>query len=129
MATLLREPENVHDPNAVAVIIEPFGRVGYIRQEIASRFAPLIDATAPVAVRCPAQLRGGSAAAPSLGVVLDSALATGAILSHYDPNHQPDYDCIGEYWQRKHANEAFVAETDGGASVGVENRRDALKDA
>jgi hypothetical protein len=44
-------------------------------------------------------------------VVLDSALATGARLSHYDPNHKPDYDRIAEYHKRKRANEVFVAET------------------
>src|SRR5476651_1247191 len=100
MATLVREPDNVYDANAVAVVIDPFGTVGYIRREIAQRFAPLIDAAAPVPVRCPAQLRGGSPAAPSIGIVLDSALAIGAILSHYDPNHKPDYDRIAEYWQQ-----------------------------
>ena len=111
MATLAREPQNTYDANAVAVVIEPFGTVGYISREIARKFAPLIDAAAPTPVRCPAQLRGGSQEKPSLGVVLDSALATGARLSHYDPNHTPDYDRCAEYHERRRANEAFIAET------------------
>jgi hypothetical protein len=74
-ATLVREPQNAYDPNAVAVVIEPFGTVGYIGREVARKFAPIIDAAAPTPVQCPAQLRGGSPAKPFVGVVLDSALA------------------------------------------------------
>jgi hypothetical protein len=35
VANLVREPQNAYDPNAVAVVIEPFGTVGYIGREVA----------------------------------------------------------------------------------------------
>ena len=108
---LLSGSRRMRDASAVAVVIEPFGTVGYISREIARKFAPIIDAAAPTPVRCPAQLRGGSQEKPSLGVVLDSALATGARLSHYDPNHTPEYERCAEYHERRRANEAFIAET------------------
>jgi hypothetical protein len=108
MATLVREPQNTYDTNAIAVLIDPFGTVGYIAREIARRMAPIIDAAAPTPVRCPAQLRGGSPTKPSIGVVLDSALATGARLSRYDPNHTPDYDRCAEYHEQRRANEVLI---------------------
>jgi len=37
---------------------------------------------------------------------VDSALATGTRLSHYDPNHTPDYDRCAEYHERRRAKQS-----------------------
>jgi HIRAN domain-containing protein len=111
MASLVPEPDNAYDPNAVAVVIEPFGRVGYIAREIAKRYSPILRKAEPTVTTCPAQLRGGSVSKPSIGVVLDVARAQGVRLSSYDSEHRPDYDAIAKYHALRKANESFIAQT------------------
>jgi len=41
--TLTREPGNVHDPDAVAVIHPRLGRMGYIKRSLTAWLAPIID--------------------------------------------------------------------------------------
>jgi len=41
--TLLREPENKHDPNAIKIVV-PQGEIGYIKRDEAKLMAPLLDA-------------------------------------------------------------------------------------
>ena len=41
-ATLVAEPSNEFDPNAVAVIIAPFGKVGYVPKAAAERFQKIV---------------------------------------------------------------------------------------
>lgn len=42
-ARLVRDPGNVHDPNAVAVEVEGAGHVGYIEARMAAKLAPAMD--------------------------------------------------------------------------------------
>lgn len=46
-AILVREPDNQHDPNAVAVHVpalgDEWGHIGYIMREVAVRLAPELD--------------------------------------------------------------------------------------
>ena len=79
-ATLIAEPSNEFDPNAVAVIIAPFGRVGYVPKAAAERFQKIVSA-ARQPVHCQATLRGGTSEKPLIGVVLDTTRSTGARLS------------------------------------------------
>lgn len=41
-ATLLREPDNAHDPNAVAVLLSG-SPVGHVPADLARRLAPMLD--------------------------------------------------------------------------------------
>jgi hypothetical protein len=41
--TLIREPENPHDPNAIKVTVAGVVFLGYLPREIAAELAPLID--------------------------------------------------------------------------------------
>lgn len=43
MVTLVREPNNQHDGNAIAVETESFGRLGYIKRYVAKILAPIMD--------------------------------------------------------------------------------------
>lgn len=43
MVTLIREPNNQHDENAIAAETESFGRLGYIKRSVAKILAPIID--------------------------------------------------------------------------------------
>ncbi|NUO10458.1 MAG: HIRAN domain-containing protein [Candidatus Brocadia sp.] len=43
MAALVREPDNQHDENAIAVETESFGRLGYIKRSVAKILAPIMD--------------------------------------------------------------------------------------
>ena len=67
-ATLVAEPSNEFDPNAVAVIIAPFGKVGYVPEVVAERFQKIVIA-ARQPVHCQAKLRGGTSEKPLIGVV------------------------------------------------------------
>ena len=55
-ASLIPEPDNPYDPNAVKVAIDPFGTVGYLARESARRYGSLIAAAKSTAVRCPCKL-------------------------------------------------------------------------
>lgn len=43
MVELVREPDNQHDENAIAVETESFGRLGYIKHSVAKTLAPIMD--------------------------------------------------------------------------------------
>jgi len=109
-ASLVAEPANAYDANAVAVAIEPFGKVGYLPRDIAKRYSPLLVAAGGIA-RCPVQLRGGTGSKPSIGVVLDAARVEGPPLLDYDPERPMDYDGIAQYHKLRDMNRQFVAET------------------
>jgi hypothetical protein len=44
---LRRDPDNPHDPNAIAVHAQGGGQVGWVPRELAAELAPRIDAGAP----------------------------------------------------------------------------------
>jgi HIRAN domain. len=68
-ASLVAEPSNPFDPNAVKVTTEDGTTIGYLAREMAATFQKRL-LRQPTVVRCPAQLRGGSDG-ESIGVVLD----------------------------------------------------------
>lgn len=104
-ATLIAEPSNTFDPNAVAVIISPFGRVGYVPKAVAERFRKIVTA-AKQPVHCQAQLRGGTPEKPLIGVVLDTTRSTGARLSMYAADNEQHLD---EYWTIRRASDELAA--------------------
>lgn len=111
LASLVPEPDNPYDSSAVAVLIDPFGKVGYLAREVAARHHATIVAAQPTIVTCPAQLRGGTEGRPSIGVVIDAARAVGAHLTAYDPDHRMDYEANAQYHKMRDANTIFVDET------------------
>jgi hypothetical protein len=71
---LLPEPNNKHDPRAVAVHAEQGGIIGYLSREDAARYQPMIIAmkkTNGHYPSCMAVLTGGYGEKRSIGVVLD----------------------------------------------------------
>ena len=68
-ATLVPEPANPFDPNAVAVYIEGMV-VGYIPRSHARKYHRRL-ATLPKPLRCPAKVIGGTPDKPHFGVLLD----------------------------------------------------------
>jgi len=56
LASLVAEPTNPYDPNAVRVDLEPLGTIGYLARESAKRYGPMISAALPTSVRCPAKI-------------------------------------------------------------------------
>jgi hypothetical protein len=103
-ATLVAEPSNEFDPHAVGVIIEPFGKVGYVPKAAAERFQKIVTA-ARQPVHCQAKLRGGTSEKPLIGVVLDTTRSTGARLSMYSVDKQQ----LDEYWTIRRAGDEFSA--------------------
>ncbi len=72
VAGLVREPQNKHDTNAVAVYIA--GRqVGYLKREDAAAYQPVLQHLAQMKQlgACNAVIIGGRSDAPSYGVRLD----------------------------------------------------------
>ncbi len=104
-ATLVAEPSNEFDPNAVAVIIAPFGKVGYVPKVAAERFQTIVRA-ARQPVHCQARLRGGTSEKPLIGVVLDTTRSTGARLSMYAVDNRQQLD---EYWSIRRASDELSA--------------------
>lgn len=70
-ATLLPEPDNVYDSNAVAVLVDG-EHVGYLPREVAKSYHTVL-ARQSAFVTCPAKLTGGRSAHPAIGIVLDFA--------------------------------------------------------
>lgn len=71
-AVLLREPDNPHDPEAIAVHAQGGGLLGYLKREDARRYAQVfqsLDKRGFTAAACPAMLMGDGGA-KSYGVVL-----------------------------------------------------------
>jgi hypothetical protein len=125
-ATLVAEPSNAFDPNAVAVIISPFGKVGYVPKGAAERFQKIASA-AKQAVHCQAKLRGGTPEKPLIGVVLDTTRSTGARLSMYAADNKQQLD---EYWTTRRASDEHSAAAKASEGVNpdraVEQYRQAL---
>lgn len=104
------------DPDPVAVIIEPFGIVGYLNRDMGPAYAPRIRERG-AALICVAQLRGGVGEKTFIGVVLNLAdSGDGKPLDHYE-----QFIAVTEYgepidreyvdWrQRRDANEKRVFE-------------------
>lgn len=72
-AALVREPENKHDRNAIAVYADTVGRVGYLSRDDAIDYQPVFEAVlrrGSTVAACPAYLIGGERGKPSYGVVL-----------------------------------------------------------
>jgi HIRAN domain len=70
-AVLVREPDNPHDPEAVAVHAQGGGLLGYLKREDARRYAQVfrsLEKRGFEAAACPTMLMGGGA--KSYGVVL-----------------------------------------------------------
>jgi hypothetical protein len=126
-ATLVAESSNAFDPNAVAVIISPFGKVGYVPKVVAERFQKIVIA-AKQPVHCQAQLRGGTPEKPLIGVVLDTTRSTGARLSMYAPDNKQPLD---EYWTIRRASDELSAAAKASESLdlgrAVEQYRQALQ--
>lgn len=67
----MREPDNPHDPDAIAVHAQGGGLLGYLKREDARRYAQVfqpLEKRGCEAATCPAMLMGGGA--KSYGVVL-----------------------------------------------------------
>jgi hypothetical protein len=72
-AVLVREPDNEHDENAVAVHADGVGQVGYLSREDAISYQAVFEALASHGISvasCPAFLIGGEPGKPSYGVML-----------------------------------------------------------
>lgn len=110
-ASLIREPDNPYDPNAVKVAIDPFGTVGYLARESARRYDPLIAAAKSTAVRCSCKLTGGSGEKLFIGAVVDVAMSEGARLTSWRPDEKVDYDAIAKYHEMRNATLKFVTDT------------------
>lgn len=68
-ATLVREPNNPYDRNAIAVYVSA-GQIGYVPREDAEVHAPDMDDGATATARV-VKINGGTPDAPSLGVVIE----------------------------------------------------------
>lgn len=72
-AVLVREPDNPHDPEAIAVHAQGGGLLGYLKREDARRYGRVFESLNKrgyEAAACPAMLMGGGG--KSYGVVLAS---------------------------------------------------------
>lgn len=60
-AVLVPEPDNKYDPNAVSVVILPYGVIGYLKRADAVAYRPVIDRLAErgMLTACLASLSGG----------------------------------------------------------------------
>lgn len=80
--TLVREPYNEHDSNAVRVEIEGL-HIGYIAKEFARILSQIMDTTKILSYNIAGVIRGGSFTAPTLGVHiwLDRRLSRGPVIT------------------------------------------------
>jgi hypothetical protein len=108
LATLMAENDNRYDATAVAVVIEPAGKVGHLARDIARRYWPILKAQGPV--KCPAQLRGGYGEKPSIGVVLDPTRAEPRLPS-LGELRLAEADLITEWHRQRNATTALIEET------------------
>ena len=71
--TLLPEPANQYDPNAVVVLSDRNKAIGYLSSEHAAEYGPVFAALAAhgQVAQCRAKMCGGSKAKPNIGVWLD----------------------------------------------------------
>jgi hypothetical protein len=74
-AVLMREPDNKHDSNAVAVYLESSGKVGHLSRDNAIAYQPLLQRLAKKKMvgSCRAVVVGGTIDKPNWGVFLDLA--------------------------------------------------------
>ncbi|ADQ06468.1 HIRAN domain protein [Caldicellulosiruptor hydrothermalis 108] len=89
--TLVREPDNKYDRNAIRAEIEGV-HVGYIAKEIASKLAPTMDVLNITSFQVAGLIRGGSRTIPTLGVHiwLDKRISKGPIIE-ITPELQQSY--------------------------------------
>jgi hypothetical protein len=73
VATLVRQPTNPHDPNAIAVLSDRGNAIGYLSRSDAVAYGPVLAAVEieNKTAQCHAKLLGGTQADPGLGVWLD----------------------------------------------------------
>jgi hypothetical protein len=71
--TLLPEPDNEYDPNAVVVLSDRSKTIGYLSREDAAEYGPVFTALAAhgQVAQCRAKMFGGTDAKPNIGVWLD----------------------------------------------------------
>ena len=71
--TLLPEPTNQYDPNAVMVLSDRSKPIGYLSREHAVEYGPVFTALAAhgQVAQCRAKMFGGTKAKPNIGVWLD----------------------------------------------------------
>jgi hypothetical protein len=71
--TLLPEPTNQYDPNAVVVLSDRGRTIGHLSREHAADYAPVFTALAAQGqvAHCRAKMFGGTKAKPNIGVWLD----------------------------------------------------------
>ena len=74
-AILMREPDNPHDPHAVAIYLEGHEKIGYLSRADARAYGPVLRTLAGRGVlgACGARIYGGEPGRPSFGVWLDLA--------------------------------------------------------
>lgn len=111
-ARLVPEPDNPHDTNAVAVVIDEQGggTVGYLAREIARTYQQRLLSHRST-VSCPARLTG--AGSGTFGVVLDFEIVRDALgLPRVSVDQsEMDYEATAEYHRLNRANREFVQET------------------
>jgi hypothetical protein len=73
LITLVREPDNPHDPNAIKVINEEGKQIGYIRSAVAYSLAQNMDNGTRV-VASVVDIVGGEEDLPTLGCVIEISL-------------------------------------------------------
>jgi hypothetical protein len=66
VVTLIREPNNAYDPNAIRAEVS-LAHVGYLRRGIASQLASPLDGARIRSLRVAGLLRGGATRAPNVG--------------------------------------------------------------
>jgi hypothetical protein len=73
VATLIREPENPFDPNAIVVMSDRGNTIGYLTREDAVDYGPVLAAVlaAGQTAQCRAKLIGGTVGKRNIGVWLD----------------------------------------------------------
>ncbi len=73
IATLVREPDNPYDSNAVVVRSDRGNTIGYLSREDAVDYGPVLEAVAASGktAQCRAKLIGGTVGKRNIGVWLD----------------------------------------------------------
>jgi hypothetical protein len=111
-ARLVPEPNNPHDTNAVAVVIDDQDgeKVGYLARQIAQTYQQRL-LNHKSTVTCPARLTGAGFGA--VGVVLDFEAVRDALgLPRVSVDQSDmDYEATAEYHRLNGANREFVKET------------------
>jgi hypothetical protein len=81
---LRREPRNLYDKNAVAVLTMAGAPIGYIPRDVAARLAPVMDAEGGTLLASVAELTGDPAQGLNRGVVIRFTLSAPLPLADMD---------------------------------------------